>query len=72
MENIRAFFDYLLENPVFLVPLLILGAVLVYGILKRLFKVVAIVVIAAGLYYLLMEYFGPGAPDLGLDPAIFC
>ena len=66
MDQAQSAADFLLANPIFLVPLLILVAVVVFAILKRLFKVAAILAIAAGLYFLILEYFGPGAPDIGL------
>jgi hypothetical protein len=52
--------EYLLANPVFLIPILLLAAMLVFAILKRLLKVAVIVVIAGVLYVLLVEYFGGG------------
>ena len=66
MEQAQSAADFLMANPVFLVPLLILVAIVVYAVLKRLFKVAAILAIAAAMYFLILEYFGPGAPDLGL------
>lgn len=55
-----------MANPVFLVPALLLAAIIVYAILRRLFKVAAVLAIAGVLYYLMLEHFGPGAPDIGL------
>lgn len=52
--------EYLLANPVFLVPLLLIAAMLVYALLKKLLKMAAIVAIAGVLYVLLVEYFGGG------------
>ncbi len=52
--------EYLLANPIFLLPLLLLAASLVYAILKKLLKMVAIVVIAGALYVVLVEYIGSG------------
>jgi len=49
---------YLLAHPIVLVPVLLLAAMLVLAILKRLVKVAAVLVIAAGLYLLLVRYFG--------------
>jgi len=54
------FVEYLLENPIFLAPLLLIAAMLVFALLKRLLKMAAIVAIAGGLYVLLVEYFGGG------------
>ena len=56
--------DYLLANPIFLVPLLLVAAMLVFAILKKLLKMAAIVVIAGVLYVLLVEYFGDDTPFL--------
>ena len=52
--------DYLLANPVFLAPLLLIAAMMVFALLKRLLKMAAIVAIAGVLYVLLVEYFGGG------------
>ncbi len=52
--------EFLLANPIFLIPVLLLAAMMVYGLLKKLLKMVAIVVIAGALYVLLVEYFGAG------------
>ncbi|HUF74988.1 MAG TPA: hypothetical protein VMM35_01860 [Longimicrobiales bacterium] len=52
--------EYLLANPIFLAPLLLIAAMLVFAVLKRLLKMAAIVVIAGVLYVLLVEYFGGG------------
>jgi hypothetical protein len=52
--------EYLLANPVFLVPALIMAAMMAYAILKKLLKIAAILAIAAGLYLLLVEYVGKG------------
>lgn len=52
--------EYLLANPIFLVPLLLIAAALVFAVLKKLLKMAAIVAIAGVLYVLLVEYFGGG------------
>ena len=52
--------EYLLANPIFLIPILLLVAMMVYALLKKLLKMAAIVVIAGALYVLLVEYFGAG------------
>jgi hypothetical protein len=52
--------EYLLANPIFLAPVLLVTAMLVFAILKRLLKMAAIVAIAGVLYALLVEYFGGG------------
>jgi len=54
----REVLDYLLANPVLMAPLLLVAAVIVYALLKKLLKVAAILAIAAGLYVLLVEYVG--------------
>ena len=50
--------EFLLANPLFLIPLLLLAAVMLYALLKKLLKMAAIVVIAGVLYVILVEYFG--------------
>ncbi|MBT3327809.1 MAG: hypothetical protein HN396_16415 [Gemmatimonadales bacterium] len=55
-----AVIEYLLANPLFLIPILLLVAMMVWAILKKLLKVAAVVVIAGVLYVLLVEYFGTG------------
>lgn len=52
--------EYLLANPIFLVPILLLAAMLVYALLKKLLKMAVIVAIAGALYVALVEYFGGG------------
>lgn len=53
--------EYLLANPIFLVPVLLIVAMMVFALLKRLLKIALILLIAGALYVLLVEYFGPGA-----------
>jgi hypothetical protein len=55
-----AVIEYLLANPLFLIPILLLVAMMVWAILKKLLKVAVVVVIAGVLYVLLVEYFGTG------------
>jgi hypothetical protein len=50
--------EYLLANPVLLAPILFLGAILVFAVLKRLLKLAMLLVIAGALYMLLLEYVG--------------
>jgi len=50
--------EYLLANPLLLAPILVIGAVLVFALLKRLLKLATILVIAGVLYMLLLEYVG--------------
>jgi len=52
--------EYLLANPIFLAPILLLAAMLVFAILKKLVKLAVILAIAAGLYLLLVRYMGGG------------
>ncbi len=52
--------EFLLANPLFLIPLLLLVAVMLYALLKKLLKMAAIVMIAGALYVVLVEYFGTG------------
>jgi hypothetical protein len=52
--------EYLLANPIFLAPILLLVAMLVFAVLKKLLKVAAILAIAGALYLLLVEYLGRG------------
>ena len=52
--------EYLLANPLYLAPILLMAAVLVFAVLKKLLKLAVIVAIAAGLYLLLVQYFGGG------------
>jgi len=50
--------EYLLANPVYLAPILLLVAVLVFAVMKRLLKLAAILAIAGILYGLLLQYVG--------------
>ena len=52
--------EFLLANPLFLSPVLLLAAIVLYALLKKLLKIAAILVIAGALYLLLVEYFGAG------------
>jgi hypothetical protein len=54
------FVEYLLANPIILAPLLLVAAMLVFALLRKLLKLAAIVAIAGVLYVLLVEYFGGG------------
>ena len=56
----RDIIDYLMANPIFLAPILLLVAVMVFAVLKRLLKMAAIVAIAGALYLIMVEYFGGG------------
>jgi len=52
--------EYLLANPIYLVPILLIAAMMIYAALKKLIKVAAILAIAGALYLALVEYFGGG------------
>ncbi len=58
MPEVAGVVDFLLANPVFLAPLLLVAAVFVYAVLKKLLKLAVILAIAAGLYLLLLRSFG--------------
>jgi hypothetical protein len=60
MDDVTGIVEYLLANPLFLIPILLFGAVMVYALLKKLLKMAAIVAIAGALYVVLVEYFGNG------------
>lgn len=59
-QQMTSIIEYLLAHPLFLAPILLLVAMLVFAILKRLLKLAAIVAIAGVLYVLLVQYFGGG------------
>jgi len=52
--------EYLLANPIFLAPILLVAAMMVYALLKKLLKIAAILVIAGALYVVLIRYVGGG------------
>jgi len=56
----RDIMDYLMANPIFLAPILLLVAMMLFAILKKLLKMAAIVAIAGALYLVMVEYFGGG------------
>ncbi len=60
MTYVNGIIEFLLANPLFLIPILVLVAMGVYALLKKLLKLAAIIVIAGVLYVILMEYFGSG------------
>jgi hypothetical protein len=60
MEEATGIIEYLLANPLYLVPILLMLAMMAYALLKKLLKMAAIVVIAGALYVALVEYFGAG------------
>jgi len=59
-DEIQSFLQYLVANPVFLIPVLGIAAMMIYGILKKLLKLAAIAAIAGGLYLLMLRYLGSG------------
>jgi hypothetical protein len=60
MEGIAGLVEYLLANPLYLLPILLMVAVMVYAILKKLLKIAVIVAIAGAMYVALVEFFGAG------------
>jgi len=52
--------EFLLATPILLVPLLLLAAMAIFALLKKLLKMAAVLVIAGALYVLLVEYVGGG------------
>ncbi|MEM7417640.1 MAG: hypothetical protein AAF389_19285 [Gemmatimonadota bacterium] len=60
MDQVSGIVDYLLANPIFLIPILLMVAMMLYAILKKLIKMAVIVAIAGALYLALMEYVGSG------------
>ena len=52
--------EYLLAHPVLLVPILLVAAMMVYALLKKLLKVAAILAIAGALYVVLVRYLDGG------------
>ena len=55
---LTAMIESLIENPILLIPLLLITGVVLFAVLKRLLKLLAIVVIAGTLYVLLVNYVG--------------
>lgn len=52
--------EYLLANPVLLVPILLVVAMMVWALIKKLLKIAAILAIAGALYVVLVRYVGGG------------
>ena len=50
--------EFLVENPIVLVPLLLIIAVFLFAVIKKLLKLLAIATIAGVLYVLLVNYLG--------------
>lgn len=61
MMQVNELVEFLLTNPLLLLPILFAVAMVVFAVVKRLLKLATIVAIAGGLYVLLIEYFGTGA-----------
>ena len=60
MDYVAGIAEYLLANPIFLIPILLMAAMMIWAILKKLIKMAAIVAIAGALYLIMVEYFGGG------------
>lgn len=60
MSTVTDLAEFLLANPLLLVPILFAVAMVIFAVLKRLVKLAAIIAIAGVLYLLLVEYFGSG------------
>ena len=60
MTYVNGIIEFLLANPLFLIPILVLVAMGVYAILKKLLKLAAVIAIAGLLYVLMVEYLGSG------------
>ena len=60
MTEVSDLVAFLVATPLLLVPILLVAAMMVFAILKRLLKLAAIVAIAGVLYVLLIEYVGTG------------
>jgi hypothetical protein len=52
--------EYLLANPVLLIPILLGVAMIVYSLLKKLLKIAALLAIAGALYVVLVRYLDGG------------
>ena len=50
--------EFLVENPIVLVPLLLIIAVFLFAVIKKFLKLLAIATIAGVLYILLVDYLG--------------
>ena len=50
--------EFLVENPILLIPLLLIVAVVLFAVIKKLLKLLAIATITGVLYVLLVDYFG--------------
>jgi hypothetical protein len=59
-DEVAGIIEYLLAHPLYLAPILLLAAMMIWAVLKKLLKMAAIVAIAGGLYLAIVRYFGPG------------
>ena len=50
--------EFLVEHPNLLIPLLLIVAVVLFAVIKKLLKLLAIATIAGALYVLLVDYLG--------------
>ena len=50
--------EFLVEHPILLIPLLLIVAVVLFAVIKKLLKLLAIATIAGALYVLLVDYLG--------------
>ena len=50
--------EFLVEHPILLIPLLLIVAVVLFAVIKKLLKLLAIATNAGILYVLLVDYFG--------------
>ena len=50
--------EFLIEHPILLLPLLLIVAVVLFAVIKKLLKLLAIATIAGALYVLLVDYLG--------------
>ena len=57
MQNVLQF---LVTNPIYLLQILIVAAMIIYGNLKKMIKIAAIAAIAGGLYVAIVRYLGTG------------
>jgi len=57
---VAGFIEYLVANPILLVPILLVAAMMVFAILKKLLKMAAILAIAAGLYVVMLRFLDGG------------
>jgi hypothetical protein len=59
-DEVVGLIQYLVAHPIFLAPVLLLVATMIFAVIKKLAKVAVIVAIAGGLYLFILRYLGPG------------